>query len=91
MISEAGSIEDAMLTQWRACRAAEAVLLDELEKGEARDVSIIRSMVHAISQGTTAYAKLIEAGEFEARISELEAAVTTRPAPGRSNGKRAYA
>lgn len=90
-ISTHGTLKDALLTQWRAIKAAEAVLLDELEKGANRDASIVRSMVHAVSQANTAFSRLVEVGEFDGRLSELEAAVTART---HTNGKatgRAFA
>lgn len=46
---------------------------------DKRDPMIIRAMVHAISQGTTAYAKLFEAAELEARIEVLEAQAKIQP------------
>lgn len=84
-ITEAGSLQDVLLTQYRALKAAEAVLLDELEDG--RDPNIIRSMVHAISQSTTAYSKLFEAAELEARLAVLEEQ-TKLSRSGQANGVR---
>jgi hypothetical protein len=47
--------------------------------------------VHALTQACTAYAKLVEAGELEARIAELERAMDARAASGGAGARRAGA
>ena len=79
---KAGSLADARLIQWRALKAAESAMY---AAGEARDCSAVLRAVHAITQASTAYAKLVEVGELEARLGELEKSLETR-----RNG-RAYA
>ena len=56
--------------QWCAVLAAEAVLLDAAKAG---DSALTLRGVHALTQATGAYAKLVEVGEFEARLTALEA------------------
>ncbi len=66
-IRRAGDLSDVRLTLWKAIGAAEDVLTDESEKSDLR----LRA-VHAITQAAAAYAKLVEATEFEARLAALE-------------------
>ena len=81
-IRKVGSLEDARRKLWQAVTCAEDVLLDD----ESDNVTALKA-VHAITQATTAYAKLVEVGELEARLAELEAALETR----RQQNRRAYA
>ncbi|WP_146160583.1 hypothetical protein [Deinococcus arcticus] len=61
-----GTLEDARALLWRALtRAGE--LLEEADPAHALKA------VHAISQGAAAYARIVEVGELEARITALEA------------------
>ncbi len=62
-----GDLTDARRKLWQALSVAEEVLL-----GHDTDATTLLRAVHAITQATTAYAKLIEVGELEARLSELE-------------------
>lgn len=71
-----GSIEDARLVQWRALAAAEVVMFWMAKVGNGGGVL---SAVHAITQASTAYAKLVEASELEARVAELEKLAEQRP------------
>ena len=67
--------------QWRAVEAAEAVLLDAAKDG---DRALALKGVHALTQAAGAYAKLLEVGELEARLAEVEAALdaqATAPSP----------
>ena len=79
---KAGSLSDALLIQWRALKAAETAMY---AAGKAGDRPGTLKAVHAITQASTAYAKLIEVGELEARLMELEKSLEQR-----RNG-RAYA
>ena len=68
--SAPGNIADLLERQWRAVEAAEAVLLDACT---AEDATLVLKGVHALTQASGAYAKLIEVGELEARLADLEA------------------
>lgn len=72
-----GSLEAARRLLWQALERAAELLGEE-------DPALSLKAVHAISQGTSAYAKIIEVGEFEARLAAIEAAQT---APGPRLGK----
>lgn len=72
----AGSIDDARRVLWRAMQAAETIL-DDAE--DSRDAPTVLKAVHALTQATAAYARVVEAGELEARLAELEAAVAAAP------------
>ena len=61
--------------QWQAVEAAEAVLLDA---AAADDGTLALKAVHALTQAAGAYAKLLEVGEIEARLAEIEAALAGR-------------
>ncbi len=61
---------------WRALQSAEAVLLDAAEES---DGTTVLKAVHALTQATAAYARVVEAGELENRLSELEAAMEANP------------
>lgn len=68
-----GTLEDARCLLWRALdRAGE--MLDALDENEQPDHALALKAVHAISQGASAYAKIVEVGELEARIHALEQA-----------------
>ena len=82
-IRKLGTLEDMRRKLWQAVTAAEDVLLDD----ESDNVMVLRA-VHAITQASGAYAKLIEVGELEGRLAELEKSLESRA--GHTNG-RAYA
>lgn len=67
---KAGSVEDALLIQWRALEAAQEVLYWAAKMGNGGGVL---SASHAITQASTAYAKLIETAELQAQIDALKA------------------
>ncbi len=75
-----GDLTDLRRTLWQAIYQAEQMLLDA-----DSDPATILKCVHAISQAAGSYAKVVEVGELEARLSELEKSLETR-----RNGK-AYA
>lgn len=60
-----GSLEDTRHVLWAALLRAERTL-------KARDHSTALKAVHALSQCATAYARVIEVSELEARIAALE-------------------
>ncbi len=79
-MSKTGTIADMQRELWRAILCAKDVLLDA-----SNDPATTLKAVHAITSASTAYAKLVEVGELEARLAELEKSLETR-----RNGK-AYA
>lgn len=72
-IRKLGTLEDAQRKLWQAITNAEDVLLDDQVSNET-----CLKAVHAITQATTAYAKLVEAGELEARLAEIEKTIDER-------------
>lgn len=84
-----GSLQDALKAQWQAVDIARQIMLDD----ESEDDKRLKA-VHAVTQANAAFAKLMEIGELEARLSELEK-LTSRPvsAAKQKNGHptRAYA
>ena len=66
-LRKSGSIADMKRELWRAILCAKDVLLDP-----STDPATTLKAVHAITSASTAYAKLIEVGELEARLAELE-------------------
>lgn len=77
-LRKAGTLDDARLTLWRAIKAAEAIMYRE-----GQDEDRILKCVHALNQAASGYAKLLEVGELEARIEEVEAAMKARAASPR--------
>jgi hypothetical protein len=61
-----GDLRQVMLIVWRALIEAEEVML------LADDPELTLKAVHAVSQCAGQYAKLLEVGEYEARLGELE-------------------
>jgi hypothetical protein len=80
-----GSIEDALLIQWRAISAAQEALY---HAGKQKDVDGVLKAVHAITQAAGAFGNLKEKAELEARLAELEKLMEQRK---HTNGRRAYA
>ena len=73
--SKPGTLEDARALLWRALTRAGELLEEE-------DPALSLKAIHAISQGASAYAKIVEVGELEARIAALEAAQEGEDAGG---------
>lgn len=71
-IRKVGDLAAARRKLWQAITTAEDILLDD----ESDTVTQLRA-VHAITQATTAYAKLVEVGELEARLVSLEEILRT--------------
>lgn len=63
---KAGTLEDARALLWRALTRAGELL-------EQEDPMLSLKAVHAVSQGASAYARIVEVGEIEARLAALEA------------------
>lgn len=78
-IRKVGDLGDARRKLWQAITAAEDVLLDH-----ETDAQTLLRAVHALTQATAAYTRLVEVNELEARIEALEQRMEKR------NG-RAYA
>ena len=65
-------MEDARRLLWQALtRAGELLEVEDPETGQP-DNALALKAIHAISQGASAYAKIVEVGELEARIKALE-------------------
>ena len=60
-----GSIEDARALLWKALQRAGDIL-------ESEDDTLSLKAIHAVSQGAAAYARIVEVGELEARLTALE-------------------
>ena len=60
-----GSLEDARALLWKALQRAGDIL-------ESEDDALSLKAIHAVSQGAAAYARIVEVGELEARLSALE-------------------
>lgn len=73
---KAGSIADVRRKMWQAIICAEAVLFND-----GSDAATLLRAVHAITQASTAYARIIETGELEARLAALEAEYATKKTP----------
>lgn len=73
-----GTLEDARALLWRALERASELLNTE-------DDALSLKAVHAISQGTAAYARVMEVGELETRLAALEVAQQD-PGPRLSKG-----
>ncbi len=71
----AGTLDEMRGKLWAAVLAA-ARAVERAEAGESND-GVLRG-VHAITQASGAYARIVEAGELEARLAELEKAVAAR-------------
>ncbi len=69
-IRKLGDLTDTRRELWRAIVVARGVLTNADNPPE-----LTLKAVHAITQASTAYVKLIEVGELEARLAELEKAV----------------
>ena len=61
-----GNLEDARTLLWKALQRAAELLSTE-------DPQLSLKAVHAVSQCAGSYAKILEVGEFEARLAALEA------------------
>jgi hypothetical protein len=69
-----GDLKALQRKVWVALMYAEDVL------EEATETELRLKAIHALSQCAGQYAKLLEVGELEARLTELEVKVTGRPA-----------
>jgi hypothetical protein len=64
-----GNLLEVQRVLWTALCEAERVLLS------ADDADEVLRAVHAISQASMAYLRLLETGEFEARLAAVETAL----------------
>ena len=70
-----GTVEDALLIQWRALRAAEEAMYAAAEDD---DLKAVLSAIHAITQASASYGKLVETAELEERLNQIEEALASR-------------
>ena len=79
-----GSIEDARVLLWKALQRAgellDAETVDEAGMSTPDNHTALRA-IHAISQGAAAYARIVEVGELEARLTALAGAGEDTPGP----------
>lgn len=68
--SRAGDVAELKARVWRAVDAAEAVLTDAAADADA---ALVLRAVHALTQAAGTYARILETGEMEARLADLEA------------------
>lgn len=82
-----GTLEEARSLLWRALERAgemlEAQKVDPDTGEEIPDDALALKAVHAISQGASAYARIVEVGELEARIAALEVLTGSGPQLGK--------
>ncbi len=83
-IRKIGSLANMRRKLWQAITSAHEVLLDDQS-----DAVMVLKATHAITSASTAYARLVETGELEARVSLLERTLE-KSMESRKNG-RAYA
>jgi hypothetical protein len=69
-VRKPGNLLDLQRKLWRCLCEAELIL------EEADDPELVLKAVHAISQCSGQYAKLLEVGEIEARVQALEAGMS---------------
>lgn len=64
-----GSLQDALLIQWRALKAAQEALY---AYGDAGDLDGILKAVHAITQAAQAYSRLTESADMQKQLDALQ-------------------
>ena len=69
----AGTVDEVRLKLWNALLSVENVLYDD-----DTDTLTVLKAAHAMTQAASAYARIVEAGELEARLSELESAFASK-------------
>ena len=79
-----GNLADLLARQWRAVEAADAVLVDA---AAANDSALVLKGVHALTQAAGAYARLVEAGEIEARLAEVEQRLEAEASASAAHGR----
>jgi len=72
-----GDLGAARKRLYRALEMAEACMMDAAAEGDRAGVL---KAVHATTQAAAAFARLVEVGELEARLNELEQALEARNA-----------
>ena len=63
----AGDVKDVQRKLWEGVEAASRILTDA-----AADPSVQLKAIHALTQASGAYVKVLEASEFEARLKAVE-------------------
>lgn len=71
----AGDLAEARKRLYRAVEMAEACMLDAAAEGDRAGVL---KAVHATTQAVAAFARVVEVGELEARLEEIEGALKHR-------------
>jgi hypothetical protein len=69
---QSGSVQAAARIVWDALQTAQSVL-------SSKDTTERLKACHAVFQGAQAYARVVEIGEFEARLAALEASHSPMP------------
>lgn len=72
-----GDLSGARTRLWRALEMAEACMMDAAAEDDRAGVL---KAVHATTQAAAAFARVVEVGELEARLTELETALSARAA-----------
>lgn len=67
----AGTVEDARGLLWQALTQVQSFLVNQSEE-EPLTLNDSLRVLHALSQGASAYARIVEVGELEARLTALE-------------------
>ncbi len=62
-----GTLQELQLRVWRAINRIDGIISDN-----ASDPALVLKASHALFQGAAAFAKVLGAGEFEARLEALE-------------------
>ena len=70
-VRKIGTLTDARRKLWQAITSAEEVLLDD----QSDNLTVLKA-VNSITSASTAYAKLIEVGEMQAQLDELQERLT---------------
>jgi len=85
-LNQMGTLDDARALLWKALERAADIL-------ESEDDVLTLKAIHAVSQGAAAYARIVEVGELEARLTALEDQKTSedRSTPGAGRNSRGAA
>lgn len=85
-LGQMGTLDDARALLWKALERAADIL-------ESEDAVLTLKAIHAVSQGAAVYARIVEVGELEARLTALEDQKNgeDRNAPGAGRNSRGAA
>ena len=78
-----GSLDAMRAKLWQAIVTAEEAMLTAADAGDT--AGALRG-VHALAQASGAFVRIVEAGEIEPRLAELEAAVAAGKGPAAAPG-----